>query len=259
MSSDNLGSTIHTAQDSTTSVTGYDSASVVFHGDTTSNAQSNRQAGQSNSELTKDSEMEQDVTREQDTDMDTTHKDEYKMNDSSQSTAQPNHSNQSSIGTDRTAQLLQAQVEGTPADVTGTLRGAQANELAKIKLLAQIVFETANSNRPSRPHTAKTATDSNSGSNSSSGGESESANTEASTRWTLMGCPIGLWPWSTQQSVPSGRQIPVCHTGRRAIVLYSARPIYPWNLGRVCRAGRGGLVNPLSSLQAVHQAPYGAD
>ncbi len=184
MSSENLGSSIHTAHDSTTSVPGYDSASIVFHRDTSSNAQPIRMEGSSKSELNKDLEMEQDVTHERDTEMDTIHQDEYKIHDRSQSSTQPDQQSQSSTGTDRTAQLvaqlLKAQSEGTLNDVTGVLHGVQVDELAKIKLLAQFVSETTDSDWPNQHPTADTGTDSDLGSQSYSGDVTDGDTTEAS-------------------------------------------------------------------------------
>ncbi len=107
------------------------------------------------------------------------------MHDSSQSATQPDPTNQSSMGTNQTAQLveqlLQAQVDWTLADITAASHSAQADELAKIKLLAQLVSDTADSDRPNRPQTAEMGTDSDSDSQSSSGYKIDGANTKATS------------------------------------------------------------------------------
>ncbi len=58
------------------------------------------------------------------------------------------------------------------------LRGVQADELAKIKLLAQLVSEMADTDRPDRPQTAQKGIDSDLDSHSSLGDESRGATTE---------------------------------------------------------------------------------
>ena len=77
-SSEHLGSTIHAAHDSTTSVQGFESAAADFHRDVSSNVTPVRQAGLGVTESASEAEMGQDVTREVDTDMDLTHQDAYK-------------------------------------------------------------------------------------------------------------------------------------------------------------------------------------
>ncbi len=140
-SSEHLGSTIHAAHDSTTSVPGFESASVDFHRDASSSVPPTHQAGPGVSEAVSDTEMGQDITREVDTDMDTTHQSAYTQHDDSQPVAQPDPINQSSTGQDSTvqlvAQLLQAQQAGTLADVTNQLHGAQAEQLAELLKLAR--------------------------------------------------------------------------------------------------------------------------
>ncbi len=199
-SSENLCSTVYAAYDSTTSVIRYDSASTVFHRDTSSNAPPVRQTSQGTSESVKESEMVQDFTREQDTDMDTIRQNEYKMHDSSQPDTQPDQQNQASTGAAQTAQLvaqlLKAEQEGTLKDVTDSLRGTQADELAKLKLLVQMVSKTAEQEWPNRPPAADTGTDSNSDSPASSGEETGGGTSAASS-------PGGTLTTEQNRSAPS--------------------------------------------------------
>ncbi len=184
-SSEQLGSTILTAHDSTTSVQGFESVSDIFHGDASSGVPAAQQTGPNVSELVTDSEMAQDPAREKDVDMDTTHQNAYTQHDDgNQPVAQPNLNIQSSTGTEPTiqlvAQLLQAQQAGNLADVTSQLHGAQAEQLAEIIKLAWAVSNPsgAEQERPSAQLETGTDTDPDSSSNSES--ESAGANTEAS-------------------------------------------------------------------------------
>ena len=96
-SSEQLGSTIHTAHDSTTSVSGFESASDIFHRAASSNVPAAQPMGPNVSESATDSDMVQDPAHEQDVEMDTAHQNAYTQHDDgNQPVAQPDPSNQSS-------------------------------------------------------------------------------------------------------------------------------------------------------------------
>ncbi len=155
-SSEQLGSTIHAAHDSTTSVSGFESASDIFHGDTSSNVPDAQQTGSNMSESVTDSDMVQDPAHEENVDMDTTHQNAYTQHDDGNPpVAKPGPSNQPSMGTDQTmqlvAQLLQAQQAGNLADVTDQLHGPQAEQLVQLLQLAKAVANPASAERGHPP------------------------------------------------------------------------------------------------------------
>ncbi len=76
-SSEQLGSTIHTAHDSTTSLTGFESASNIFLGDASSSIPAVQSTGPNVSESVTDPNMGQGLSQEEDNAMDTTHQSAY--------------------------------------------------------------------------------------------------------------------------------------------------------------------------------------
>ncbi len=143
-SSEQLGSTIHTAHGSTTSVQGFDSASIIFHGDASSSVPAVQPTGPNVSESVTNSDVVQDSPRDEDVAMDTTHKDAYTQHvDGNRSVVQPESKNLSSMDADQAVQLMdqlfQAQHAGNLADVTSQLHEPQAQQLMQILQLAQAV------------------------------------------------------------------------------------------------------------------------
>ena len=148
-SSDQLGSTIHTAHDSTMSVPGFESASNIFLGDASSNIPAGQSTGPNVSESGADPNKEQDSSQQGDDAMDTTHQSAYTQHDQDTGSAvQPETDNSSSTDAVQTAQLMaqlmQAQQAGTLADLTSQLRGSQAQQLMRI---LQLSGEPTNSGR----------------------------------------------------------------------------------------------------------------
>ncbi len=186
VSGERLGSTIHAGPGSTTSLTGYDSASSIFHPDASSNIPAVQPTGPNVSESVLDPVEGQQVSRGGDDGaMDTTHQSAYTQHvDGTGSVVQPETNNVASTAADQAVrlmtQLFQAQQAGTLDDVTGQLQGAQADQLEQILQLAKAV------SRPSRadPDTSSahpdTVTDSESDSVMESVSGSESVNTDAS-------------------------------------------------------------------------------
>ena len=100
-SSEQLGSTIHTAHDSTTSVSGFEGASDMFHGDASSSIPAVQPTGPNVSD------MVQDPAREKDVNMDTTHQSAYTQHtDENRPDVQPDSNNISSTDADQAVQLM---------------------------------------------------------------------------------------------------------------------------------------------------------
>ncbi len=100
-SSEQLGSTIHTAHDSTMSLTGFESASNIFLGEASSSIPAVQSTGPNVSKSVTDPDLEQDPSREGDNAMDTTHQSVYTQhtNDTG-SVVQPETDNVSSTDAD---------------------------------------------------------------------------------------------------------------------------------------------------------------
>ncbi len=185
-SSEQLGSTIHAAHESTTSVPGFESASTDFHGDVSSDVPPVQQQGQGITRSASDAKMGQDITLKVDTDMDLTHQDAYKRDDENPPAAQPDLNKKSSTGMDPTmqlvAQLQQAQKAGTLADVTNQLHWPQAEQLAELLQLTKSVADPTSAEWGHPYAQNDTGTDSEQESTSQSGGDTESVNTESSSQ-----------------------------------------------------------------------------
>ncbi len=96
-SSDQLGSTIHTAHDSTMFVPGFESASNIFLGDASSNIPAGQSTGPNVSESVTDPNKEQDSSQQDDDAMDTTHQSAYTQHtENTGPVVQPEASNSSS-------------------------------------------------------------------------------------------------------------------------------------------------------------------
>ena len=185
VSSELLGSTIHAAHDSTTSVPGFESASDLFRRDASSNILAVQPMGPNVSESVTDPDMAQDPAREENVDMDTTHQNEYNQHDDGNPpTAQPDPNNLSSSDTESAmqlmTQLIQAQQAGNLADVTSQLHGPHAKQLVQLLQLAKAAANPTGAERGNPPTRPDTATDSEPDSTSQSGSDSESVTTDVS-------------------------------------------------------------------------------
>ncbi len=186
-SSEQLGNTIHAAHDSTTSVSGFEGASDIFHGDASSNIPAVQPMGQNVSESATDSDMVQDPACDQDVDMDTTHQNAYTQHaDENRPVVQPDPNNLSSMDADQAvqlmAQLFQAQQARNLADVTSQLHGPQAAQLIQLLQLAEAVGKPTGVDQSNSSAQQDTATDSEPDSSSQLGSDSESVTTDASGR-----------------------------------------------------------------------------
>ncbi len=187
VSSDQLGSTIHAAHDSTTSLTGYDSASNIFHTDASSSIPAVQPTGPNVSESVTDPGMEQEqgASQTEDDAMDTTHQDAYSQHtENTKPVVQPETNNLSSTDAGQTArlmdQLFQAQRAGTLADLTSQLHGQQAEQLMKILQLAREVGQPTGTEQDNSSVLPDTGTDSDPDSSIHSGTDSEGVTTDAS-------------------------------------------------------------------------------
>ncbi len=184
-SSELLGSTIHAAQDSTTSVPGLESASDIFQGDASSNVPAVQSTGPNVSKSVTNADMVQDSTREEDVDMDTTHQDAYTQHaDENRPVVQPDSDNLSSTDVGQTVQLMaqifQAQQAGNLADVNSHLHRPQAAQLIKLLQLAEAVGKPTGAGQGTSSAQPDTAMDSKPDSTTQSGSDSESVNTDVS-------------------------------------------------------------------------------
>ena len=184
-SSEQLGSTIHAAHDSTTSLTGFDSASNIFLGETSSSVPAVQSTDPNPSESIADPDMEQDPSREGEDAMDTTHQSAYTQHAANTgSVVQPGTDNVSSTDADQAVrlmtQLFQAQQAGNLADVTSQLQGAQAQQLTQILQLAKAVGQPTRVDPDTSSAHLDTATDSDADSTMESDSGSESVTTDAS-------------------------------------------------------------------------------
>ncbi len=133
-SSEQLSSTIPAAPKSTLSATGFESASDLFLGETSSNVPAVQSTDPGVSGSVGDSEMLQDPARESEAEMDTTHQSAYTQHsEGSPSGVQPGPSKVSSPDADQALQLMgqlfRAHQAGNLADVTSQLQGPQAEQL----------------------------------------------------------------------------------------------------------------------------------
>ena len=184
-SSDQLGSTIHTAHDSTMSTPGLESASNICLGDASSNIPVGQSTSPSVSKSVTDPNKEHDSSQQDDDAMDTTHQDAYSQHDENTgSMVQPETNNISSTDADQAVrlmtQLFQAQQAGNLADVTSQLQGPQAQQLTQIVQLAKAVSQPTRADPDTSSAHPDTGTDSDVDSTMESGSESESVTTDAS-------------------------------------------------------------------------------
>ena len=132
VSNEQIGSTIHTAHDSTMSVPGFESASNIFLGDASSSIPAGQSTGPNVSESVTDPNTEQDSSQQEDDAMDTTHQSAYTQHtEDTGSVVQPETSNLSSMDADQTAQLMAQQMprgDVTPEGCRRTLTVAQLRE-----------------------------------------------------------------------------------------------------------------------------------
>ncbi len=184
-SSKQLGSTIHAAHDSTTSLTGFDSAANIFLGDASSSIPAVQSTGPNVSESVTDPNLGQDHSQKEDDAMDTTLQDAYSQHaGETQPIVQPVTGNLSSTDADQAArlmaQLFQAQQAGNLADVTSQLQWPQAQQLIQILQLAKEVSQPTRADQDTSSAHPDTATDSEVDSTAQSGSDSESVTTDAS-------------------------------------------------------------------------------
>ena len=184
-SSEQLGSTIPAAPNSTLSATGFDSASDLFLGESSSNVPAVQPTDPGVSGSADDSEMTQDPAREKEVEMDTTHQSAYTQHsEGSPSVVQPGPSKLSSPDADQALQLMgqlfRAHQTGTLADVTSQLQGPQADQLRQLMQLAQAVARPLEGGQGKTSEQPESGTDSNPESAEDSGSESDSVRTDAS-------------------------------------------------------------------------------
>ena len=185
-SSELLGSTVHAAHDSTTSVSGFEGASNIFHRDSSSSVPAVPPTGPNVSQSVTNSDVVQDPSHDGDVDdMDTTHQDAYSQHtDENRPVVQPELNNLSSTDADQAvqlmAQLFQAQQAGNLADVTSQLHGQQAQQLMQLLQLAKVVGQPTGAGQGTSSAHPDTDTDSDPDSTTQSGSDSESVNTNAS-------------------------------------------------------------------------------
>ncbi len=184
-SSEHLGSTISAAPDGTLSTTGFESASDLFLGETSSNVRAVQSTGPGVSGSVDDSEMVQDPAREGVSDMDTTHQSAYKQEGEGTPTgSQLGPSKLSSLEADQALQLMSqlfhAHKAGTLADVTSQLHGPQVEQLQQLMQLAQAVANPTGAGQEKTLKQPETDPNPRPESIDGSGSESESVRTEAS-------------------------------------------------------------------------------
>ncbi len=184
-SSEQLGSTIPAASNSTLSATGFESAADLFLGESSSNVPAVQSTDPGVSGSVGDSEMAQDPAREKEVEMDTTHQSAYTQHgEGSPSIVQPSPSKLSSPGADQALQLMgqlfRAHQAGNLADVTSQLQGPQADQLRQLMQLAQAVARPLEGGQGKTSEQPESGTDSNPESAEDSGSESDSVRTDAS-------------------------------------------------------------------------------
>ncbi len=184
-SSKQLASTIHAAHDSTTSMSGFDSASNIFHGEASSSIPAVQPTGPNLSESVTDPGEGQGSPHTEDNAMDTTNQDAYSQHtEEIQPVVQPEANNLPRTDADQAvrlmAQLFQAQQAGNVADLTSQLHGQQAQQLMQILQLAREVGQPTGAGQGNFSVRPDTGTDFEPDSTTQSGSDSESVHTDAS-------------------------------------------------------------------------------